>query len=1333
MRPSSSKSNRGTLNRQESEIRFEEEIQHMMTAILANLRRQGKTLEHVLASYSHQSLDDVTGVKMTLEGFRMLLVNEGEIKDKTIIDYLISRASEKVNQEYLDYTELFKSLILDIVVFNLAKRQTPLRVIFKKFDKNSYGYLTRIQVSEMLTDICGLPVDESHFFLELIDPEKNGNIDYRKLFHRFFQTPTALRRRDAWMMSRKIRKVIIITRHGARFPLKPFPRDTHWPKDKLFWDDYGGKLTPVGVHQHVRLGQRMHRKYIRNEKLLDEQSPDISLRVRAYTTNQDRTLMSAQSFLLGMFPGTSPKIALEASNQFASSERKPRSKFSDNGYVPSTVSGSGISINISSEKHTPLMHGYKNNPAYDNLKEQVFAQGRFETWAADPQYQAVMDKLWEMTGYKKLDPSAFKYSERVKQLQTIAQQMAIERSHQMEVLLNAGLVRLQPEDEEIIREVAEYTCRLRYQGNNKFDQRELSRLAAGTLPATIVRSMIACAESGEQGGLFSVFSAHDNTIMAIMSHLGFRDFPIPCFAAFIAFELHENDGSFFVKVLYNPDPEIYGIPGGDKDDEYVPLNYFRIPGVRQVVSWNERESGSMSLEEFEHILMNDRASFESEHAWINAKDATIQRRNSIMNVGETFSVLSSDDNVHQTLRPFEYQVAGHPHSLFTLGTGKICKPKRDIEIQFYCHVFGHPPYADNRYMWKGKYIHPLRQFMPGFFGEIIVLNRIQLCDESKDAPSEPKVSSSGQVAVSPPLLRWRRVYSTVPGSILANELETEPVQAVSTSAQSVVRSRSKPILRDGLGDLEPCRKSFSTFAFKRMHSLDSWRRYWVVVAEDRLTWYQKVSDSEALLPMGSIDLWMECSEIVSPQSIIQLRIPTPPGIDGTNAVGIRTLDTLLHVFFFETPEEATAMQSLATSVLQSRGAPQLSVRKTVATLEASDESEDNFPYRDHTPREGLSDGSDLDDKIVNSPDRSIPSTSRTFQRNAQHVMGPPTLIVTNPTPITSSSDSWASFNSAHAIVTSSSSVFFDINTKNINHLRSPKPSVDFSVCSDDEFSSSKPRRDTTSSEFEIENDDVLDLKLLSPRGSRSSFSLPATIFEDETSSTSLSQGLLSQKVLQQQQDDASGHVRPQQPASISNASLIFASKHVPPTVPPSFTTHPDEPEKGEVFIVLENLLTSFRQPCVMDLKIGTRQHGLTSDSDKTARLIEKCKRTTSFSLGLRCCGMRVYQIKTQKVRVWDKQYGRTLKTETFKECLALFFNNGAGIRRNVIRPLLRIAQSLLSTIENLPNYRLFSTSILLIYEGADQNSTQVSLKIIDFASSCFPCRPRCQSRGYLRT
>ena len=42
---------------------------------------------------------------------------------------------------------------------------------------------------------------------------------------------------------RTIRTVVVITRHGARFPLKPFVNSMHWPAEPLFWKTYGGKLT----------------------------------------------------------------------------------------------------------------------------------------------------------------------------------------------------------------------------------------------------------------------------------------------------------------------------------------------------------------------------------------------------------------------------------------------------------------------------------------------------------------------------------------------------------------------------------------------------------------------------------------------------------------------------------------------------------------------------------------------------------------------------------------------------------------------------------------------------------------------------------------------------------------------------------------------------------------------------------------------------------------------------------------------------------------------------------------------------------------------------------
>lgn len=186
----------------------------------------------------------------------------------------------------------------------------------------------------------------------------------------------------------------------------------------------------------------------------------------------------------------------------------------------------------------------------------------------------------------------------------------------------------------------------------------------------------------------------------------------------------------------------------------------------------------------------------------------------------------------------------------------------------------------------------------------------------------------------------------------------------------------------------------------------------------------------------------------------------------------------------------------------------------------------------------------------------------------------------------------------------------------------------------------------------------------------------------------------------------------------------------------------------ERFILLEDLTADMQKPCALDLKMGTRQYGLEANETKQASQRKKCLQTTSRELGVRVCGLQVWDEKRQRYYMRDKYFGRRLNSGMpFAKILSKFLYDGSSEYSVVekIPSIIKQLQELYGAFEQLKGYRMYGSSVLLMYDGADQAlGKDISVHIIDFAQSVIgddasnthyirpPKYPELPDMGYLR-
>ncbi|XP_042215524.1 inositol hexakisphosphate kinase 3-like isoform X1 [Homarus americanus] len=136
-------------------------------------------------------------------------------------------------------------------------------------------------------------------------------------------------------------------------------------------------------------------------------------------------------------------------------------------------------------------------------------------------------------------------------------------------------------------------------------------------------------------------------------------------------------------------------------------------------------------------------------------------------------------------------------------------------------------------------------------------------------------------------------------------------------------------------------------------------------------------------------------------------------------------------------------------------------------------------------------------------------------------------------------------------------------------------------------------------------------------------------------------------------------------------------------------------------IMLENLTFKFRYPCVLDLKMGTRQYGDDAPESKRKSQTAKAANTTTITLGVRLAGMQVYSKEKKRYHCKNKYYGQKLSEEGFKETLWQFLHNGHRLRLDIAELIISKLEELRAIISKLDSVRFFTSSLLIIYDGYD--------------------------------
>ncbi|XP_059608885.1 inositol polyphosphate multikinase [Phlebotomus argentipes] len=164
------------------------------------------------------------------------------------------------------------------------------------------------------------------------------------------------------------------------------------------------------------------------------------------------------------------------------------------------------------------------------------------------------------------------------------------------------------------------------------------------------------------------------------------------------------------------------------------------------------------------------------------------------------------------------------------------------------------------------------------------------------------------------------------------------------------------------------------------------------------------------------------------------------------------------------------------------------------------------------------------------------------------------------------------------------------------------------------------------------------------------------------------------------------------------------------------------------FMKLVDATEGMLEPCIMDVKIGERTWDPLATEEKRAAEEQKylaCKK----ALGLCIPGFQVYHLASGRLKRYSKDYGKKLNEKSVRDALRIFLNADSGLCRALLMQLLSGLWAIQKWARTQKALRLYSSSVLLVYDAARLRSTIQARRRISAPNGNPPTPPTAECNG----